>query len=93
MLAPPLTEISLGQRSLYRIADGKGHKVLCLRGAIWLTQEGDRRDIVLTAGESFTLDRAGLAVLYALSAASATILSRTPRLPQTIDIPGPEARL
>ena len=69
MLAPPYAQISLAPRGLHRIVDGEGLILLCLKGAVWVTQEDDARDIILTAGECFALDRKGLAVLYALSAA------------------------
>jgi len=82
MLAPPYAQITLLPRALHRIVDGEGLILLCLEGTVWLTQEDDRRDIILAAGESFTLDRKGLAVLYALSAACIGMRSRTnPSLP------------
>ena len=34
-------------------------------GAIWITQDGDRRDIVLARGEAFDFDRDGDALLSA----------------------------
>jgi hypothetical protein len=76
MLAPRFSPFTLPSRGLERIVDGAGLTLLCLKGAIWVTQENDRRDVVLGAGESFLLDRNGLAVVYALTPASATILSR-----------------
>ena len=82
MLAPPYAQVSLAPRALHRIRDGEGLILLCLKGAVWLTQEDDARDIILTAGESFTLDRKGLAVLYALSAACIGMQSHAnPSLP------------
>lgn len=38
---------------------------MCCAGTIWITQEGDPRDIFLAAGERFTLDRPGLALISA----------------------------
>ena len=82
MLAPPYAQVSLAPRALHRIRDGEGLILLCLKGAVWVTQEDDVRDIILTAGESFTLDRKGLAVLYALSAACIGMQSHAnPSLP------------
>ena len=37
-----------------------------MEGALWVTLEGDNRDIALTPGRSFTIDRNGLTVLFAL---------------------------
>jgi Protein of unknown function (DUF2917) len=82
MLAPRLSsQIVLEARGVHRVTDGAGLTILCLKGTIWVTQQNDRRDVVLGAGESFILDRPGLALMYALSSACATILSRArPRL-------------
>ncbi len=78
MLAPRNGPIALEQRTLLRVRNGTGQTILCLKGMIWLTQQNDVRDIVLGAGESFTLDRPGLALLYALNPACATILRPAP---------------
>lgn len=52
-------------RSL-RVRDAAGRTVTCCAGTVWITQEGDARDIVLQAGQSFTLDRPGLTLISAL---------------------------
>jgi DUF2917 family protein len=66
MLAPLTTEpIALAARCVHRIESAKGMEVACVRGAIWVTQERDRRDWVLTTGQSVVLEKAGLAVIYA----------------------------
>jgi hypothetical protein len=49
------------------VMDGRGSSMQCLFGSVWVTQDGDPRDIVLAAGDSFTLDRDGLAIVYATS--------------------------
>src|SRR5262249_43310622 len=54
------------KRSKYiEVIDGRGSSVQCVFGSLWVTQDGDPRDIVLGAGENFTLDRDGLAIVYA----------------------------
>jgi Protein of unknown function (DUF2917) len=57
----------LAKGGLFLIHDGRGRRVECLAGCLWLTQERDRRDIVLEAGEGFTVERAGDTILNALS--------------------------
>jgi hypothetical protein len=59
--------LQLARHSHVEVIDGRGASVRCLRGAIWLTQDGDPRDIVLTEGDMFTLDRDGLAIIFATS--------------------------
>src|SRR5262245_80545 len=49
------------------VMDGRGSSMQCLFGSVWVTQDGDPRDIVLGAGDRFTLDRDGLAIVYATS--------------------------
>jgi hypothetical protein len=65
--------IQLPRGTVHRIENRKGSEVFCLEGALWITQEGDPRDIALTAGRSFVLDRRGVAVVYALRDATITV--------------------
>jgi hypothetical protein len=44
-----------------------GRRVECLSGSLWITQDGDRRDVVLAAGEGFDFDRRGDALLSAFA--------------------------
>ena len=53
-----------------RIENGAGTVIRSAKGDIWITQEGDVRDVVLSRGQSFTLDRNGLALLVALDRAA-----------------------
>src|SRR5262245_4245109 len=74
MLAPFTSEpIALAARSVYRIESAKGLEIACARGAIWVTQERDQRDWVLSAGQSVALERPGLAVVYAFKDALITV--------------------
>jgi hypothetical protein len=49
----------------FRLYDAAGWAIACRNGSVWITQEADTRDIFLNAGESFELDRAGLALILA----------------------------
>ena len=42
----------------------------CFKGPVWITQNNDQRDVVLSAGQSFTLDRKGPAIVFALKDAA-----------------------
>jgi hypothetical protein len=68
--------IELARGALHRIENGRGALVHCLRGRLWLTQEGEARDIVLDAGESATVEHDGLTILSALRDSSFLLLAR-----------------
>jgi hypothetical protein len=50
-----------------RMEATRGTRITCSRGMVWLTQEQDRRDHVLSAGETFVCDRAGVVLVNALA--------------------------
>ncbi len=45
-------------------------------GTLWLTMEGDTRDVILNAGESFTVERDGVTVLAAHTASVVEVRAR-----------------
>ncbi|HEV7576097.1 MAG TPA: DUF2917 domain-containing protein [Caldimonas sp.] len=57
----------LGKGHVRHVRGDSGRRVECLSGSIWLTQDGDHRDIVLEAGEAFDFDRRGDALLSAFA--------------------------
>jgi hypothetical protein len=66
------TDLINGARSLEKgrlrhLHAEPGRRVECLSGSIWITQDGDRRDVVLAAGEAFDFDRRGDALLSAFA--------------------------
>jgi hypothetical protein len=65
--------INIRRGDLVCIRNGSGVTVTVGRGTAWLTQDGDRRDVVLEAGGSFRLDRGGVAAVSALAAAEITV--------------------
>lgn len=48
------------------LRDQQGAQVEVLRGEIWVTQEGDRRDLIFGDGDTFRVERPGTTVLHAL---------------------------
>jgi hypothetical protein len=57
----------LGKGRIRHLHADAGRRVECLSGSLWITQDGDRRDIVLGAGEGFDFDRRGDALLSAFA--------------------------
>ena len=71
-------ELCLKKNQLVKVRGGIGHTVLCHSGSIWVTQDGDPRDVVLGAGQVFTLDRSGPALLQAFESGSVSIRRAAP---------------
>ena len=65
--------LCLKKRQLLKVHSGIGHAIVCHSGSVWLTQDGDQRDIVLVAGESFALDRSGLVLVQALEQSAISV--------------------
>ncbi len=57
----------MAKGSIRRVHAALGRRVECLGGVLWVTQDGDCRDIVLESGEAFAFDRAGDALISALA--------------------------
>jgi hypothetical protein len=78
------SSVRLNAGEMLDIDNGEGVTVECLEGAIWITRSNDPRDIVLEAGQSFVLDKPGLALVNAAAGpatvAVAVSLGLLPRL-------------
>jgi hypothetical protein len=58
--------LELEYRSVVPLTHALGTRISCLTGRIWITQHGNRDDIVLEAGEAGQISHAGLALVQAL---------------------------
>jgi hypothetical protein len=65
----PADAKTVSEGHLYVLKDRIGSTVTVRRGQLWITQENDARDIILNSGESFTLERAGKAILQGMPCA------------------------
>ena len=65
--------VLLARDELLCLRDGRGAVLRLHDGVAWLTQERAARDVVLREGESFRLDRDGLALVEALRDATITV--------------------
>jgi hypothetical protein len=65
---PPVIHVrrsALTRRQALVLADAQGTVVAVDRGSVWITQERDPRDIVLSKGMRFEIDRPGRTVVGA----------------------------
>ena len=49
--------ITLHKADVFRLGAARGRRIEALRGRLWVTLDGDPRDIVLDPGEGFSVDR------------------------------------
>lgn len=68
--------LSLPRDGLVAMRDAEGTRVTCVSGALWITEDARESDVVLEAGDAFTLDRPGLTLIMALSPASLQLAER-----------------
>lgn len=67
---------TLEKGRLRRLALHPGDRIECLSGCLWLTQDGDLRDIVIGPGEAHVVDRDRPTLLSALETSRYIALAR-----------------
>jgi hypothetical protein len=66
--ARQLAERRLNAQQVERLKNvGRGDAIVVTQGILWVTQEGDPQDYVLTPGERFVVNRHGSVVVEALT--------------------------
>ena len=65
-LSPVAASIQVHPSRPLRVRNGYGRRIAVVEGNVWLTQDGDPRDIVLRAGDDFLFDRPVPAIISAL---------------------------
>ncbi len=63
--------VKLAPNQTLRLRDSAGSTVCALEGSVWITEEDQPRDIVLSAGNCYRLRNAGLAIINALGGGAA----------------------
>ena len=71
--------LTLARRDRVELPNGRGATLRVTRVRLWVTQEADRRDIVLQGGDSFTVERAGLTIAEAQDDATLVVVG-SPRV-------------
>jgi hypothetical protein len=70
-----LGALRLGQNQTLKVHDGAGSTVCAVQGAVWITEENQRQDIVLERGACYRLREHGLAIINALGGEAALSLT------------------
>lgn len=76
----PHGRLGIRRSSTLRLDDAQGSLIYVWHGTVWLTQERDSRDHLLRTGDSFQLDRAGMALIS--SVGDGAVISLTPQRQQ-----------
>lgn len=77
MLCEGYTKVwDLAAGEIVRLDGARGTTLRVTRGVAWVTLENDTRDVVLTAGDVFTIDRGGLTLVEAQGRTSVCVMGR-----------------
>jgi len=66
----------LAPDELVKLDGARGTTLRVTRGKLWITLENDTRDVVLEAGDVFTIDRGGLTLVEAQERATVCVMGR-----------------
>ncbi len=62
------------KNQILKITQPLGVTIKCLEGSVWVTQDGDLRDVVLDAGQAFVVDRNQRTLLQGLTDARVRLI-------------------
>lgn len=68
--------VSLPARQLFAIPDAASARILCTAGCLWLTLDGDPRDVILEPGDSFESGESRRVLLYAMQGSAFVLAAR-----------------
>ena len=66
-MRPSVQEIA--RDKILEIKQALGVTIECLDGSVWITQDGNMRDVILDVGQSFCVDRMQRTLIQALATA------------------------
>ena len=70
------TLIELSAREAVTLQDVRGATLRVTRGTLWLTQENDRKDVILRVGDNWVVEKDGATVLEAQDATIVCVVGR-----------------
>ena len=62
--------LRLARGQTLKILDAVGSTICAREGAVWITEENSRKDVVLEPGNCFRVDRPGITLVQAFADAS-----------------------
>ena len=65
-LHPERFDLGLQREAMFGVPDAAGIDIVCRTGIVWITLDGDPRDIVLEAHDRFTTSEHRRALIYAM---------------------------
>ena len=79
----PASHIVLAADQFLKLEGAVGVRISSRRGTVWITQDGDLRDVVLRPGEAFVIEREGPSIVQALEPAELAIVEPKQASPGT----------
>ncbi len=70
----PYATQQIAKNKILEVKQPLGVTIECLEGSVWITLDGDSRDVVLDAGQVFVVDRNQRTLLQALDAARVRLI-------------------
>ena len=64
----------MAKNKILEIKQAMGVTIECLEGSVWVTLDGDMRDVILDAGHAFKVDRKQLTLIQALDTARVRLI-------------------
>ena len=68
--------IALENEASLRVEPGMPVEIACISGVLWVTQEGDVRDLFIASGESLRLAARGVTIVTALESSLVRVIER-----------------
>lgn len=69
-LPPAASVVSLASGQSHSVTRFQGGMIECMEGCVWLTHDGDCRDVLLEAGQSHVADRESRLLIHAMRSAA-----------------------
>ena len=73
-ITQPYAAQEIARNNILEIKQAFGVTIECLEGSVWVTLDGDSRDVVLEAGQAFVVDRNQRTLIQALDAAHVRLI-------------------